>query len=302
LRSRIPIECDAKDMKDIKLKMAELKQIGDDGQSIESSSSKAPPGLISELFTLTGRAKAKGAADYISYLIHADCKFLVFGHHKEVLDVLEKQVISEKVDYIRIDGSTNQDKRETLVKRFQGTETCQVAILSITACGHGLNLTAAGTVVFAELYWVPGQIVQAEDRCHRIGTEYSTVSIHYLIAEDTLDETVWKTLNRKWTSMTSALNGCTEEIDAASLMKGSAASFQASVQSNDTAENNDRNGSSVVQRNHKKNVKTEGRGKREATSIEENDGPMAKRRTIDDYFKKGDSKSIPQVKSDIYNN
>ena len=46
------------------------------------------------------------------------------------------------------------------MEAFQKESRIQVAVLSITAAGVGLTLTAANAVVFAELVWVPGQILQ----------------------------------------------------------------------------------------------------------------------------------------------
>eukprot|EP00434_Breviolum_minutum_P024181 symbB.v1.2.021347.t1/scaffold1839.1/size99268/3 len=87
------------------------------------------------------------------------------------------------------------------------------ALLSITACGQGLTLTAAHTVVFAELYWVPGQMIQAEDRVHRIGQE-EMVDVHYCIAQGSLDELIFGTLNKKSKDTTGILDGHEQQLAA----------------------------------------------------------------------------------------
>ncbi|KAH0621362.1 hypothetical protein JD844_022546 [Phrynosoma platyrhinos] len=124
-----------------------------------------------------------------------------------------KQTAIAKTRYIRIDGSVASAERINLVNQFQKDPDTRVAILSIQAAGQGLTFTAATHVVFAELYWDPGHIKQAEDRAHRIG-QCSSVNIHYLIANGTMDPLMWAMLNRKAKVTGTTLNGKKEKLQA----------------------------------------------------------------------------------------
>ena len=62
--------------------------------------------------------------------------------------------------YIMITGRTPSSQRAELVHRFQTNALVKVAVLSILAASQGITLTAASTVVFAELHWTPGLIEQ----------------------------------------------------------------------------------------------------------------------------------------------
>ena len=72
------------------------------------------------------------------------------------------------------------ETRKKHVRSFQDNFHIRAAVLSIMAANVGITLTAASTVVFAEMHWTPSQLVQAEDRAHRIG-QRSCVNVHYLI-------------------------------------------------------------------------------------------------------------------------
>jgi SWI/SNF-related matrix-associated actin-dependent regulator 1 of chromatin subfamily A len=119
-------------------------------------------------YRLSGEAKVAGAIEFIDTLLEAGAKFLLFAHHKCVLDAYEDFCSKKKVKTIRIDGSVDPERRHKRVTEFQHNEDVRVAILSIAACSQGLTLTAASTVVFAELTWTPSIMQQAEDRAHRI--------------------------------------------------------------------------------------------------------------------------------------
>uniref|UniRef100_A0A8C2GTF9 Zinc finger, RAN-binding domain containing 3 n=1 Tax=Cyprinus carpio TaxID=7962 RepID=A0A8C2GTF9_CYPCA len=170
--------------------------------------------LITHMYKQTAVAKAGAVKDYIKMMLETEqLKFLVFAHHLSMLQACTEAVIEVKASYIRIDGSVPSAERIQLVHRFQNDPDTRVAILSIQAAGQGLTFTAASHVVFAELYWNPGQIKQAEDRAHRIG-QTTTVHIHYLIAKGTFDTVMWAMLNRKETVTGSALNGKKEYLKA----------------------------------------------------------------------------------------
>ena len=60
-------------------------------------------------------------------------------------------------------------------------------------------------MVFAELSWVPGDVSQAEDRCHRIGQENS-VLIQHLVVDGSLDARMAEVLVQKQKVLDRALD------------------------------------------------------------------------------------------------
>ncbi|XP_059024082.1 SWI/SNF-related matrix-associated actin-dependent regulator of chromatin subfamily A-like protein 1 [Mustela lutreola] len=148
-------------------------------------------------FNRTAEAKIPSVIEYILDLLESGReKFLVFAHHRIVLSAITTELERKHVPHIRIDGSTSSADREDLCQQFQLFEKHAVAVLSITAANMGLTFTSADLVVFAELFWNPGVLLQAEDRVHRIG-QSSSVSIHYLVARGTADDYLWPLIQEK---------------------------------------------------------------------------------------------------------
>ncbi|XP_052056444.1 DNA annealing helicase and endonuclease ZRANB3 isoform X2 [Apodemus sylvaticus] len=211
VRQRIPFDLPPAAVKELNASFEEWQKLM---KAPNSGAMETVMGLITRMFKQTAIAKAGAVKDYIKMLLQNDSlKFLVFAHHLSMLQACTEAAIESKSRYIRIDGSVPSSERIHLVNQFQKDPDTRVAILSIQAAGQGLTFTAASHVVFAELYWDPGHIKQAEDRAHRIG-QCSSVNIHYLIANGTLDSLMWAMLNRKAQVTGSTLNGRKEKLQA----------------------------------------------------------------------------------------
>ena len=153
--------------------------------------------ILMQLFKNTGTGKLPAIRRHCQGLL--DCptapKFLVFAHHHDVLDSLETTVFKD-VKIVRIDGKTPAKERQARIKAFQEDSTVRAAVLSITAAGVAITLTAASRAVFAELFWTPAALLQAEDRCHRIG-QTAEVQVDYIVAQNSVDDVLWPLVQEK---------------------------------------------------------------------------------------------------------
>ena len=167
---------------------------------------------IEGLKQLAVKGKLKQAIEWISDFIEVQDKLIVFATHKFVIDELMNTFGKIAV---KIDGSVVQNERQNAVDSFQNKPEIKLFIGNIKAAGIGITLTASSNVVFLELPWTPGDLVQAEDRCHRIGQKNS-VTIHYLLAADTIEEKIADLIDNKRKVLDAVLDG--KETDQESLL------------------------------------------------------------------------------------
>ncbi|KAE9601547.1 hypothetical protein Lal_00040522 [Lupinus albus] len=229
-RQQVFLDLADKDMKQINALFLELEMVK---AKIKASKSKdeadslkfAQKNLINKIYTDSAEAKIPSVLDYVGTVIEAGCKFLIFAHHQPMIDSIHEFLLKKKVGCIRIDGGTPAASRQQLVTEYQEKDAIKAAVLSIKAGGVGLTLTAASTVIFAELSWTPGDLIQAEDRVHRIG-QVSSVNIYYLLANDTVDDIIWDVVQSKLENLGQMLDGHENTLEVSTNESGNSSAKQ----------------------------------------------------------------------------
>ncbi|KAI4329648.1 hypothetical protein MLD38_028010 [Melastoma candidum] len=136
---------------------------------------------------------------------------IIFAHHHKVLDGIQEFIRQKGIGFVRIDGNTLPNDRQSAVNSFQMSSEVQIAVIGVTAGGVGLNLSSAQTVVFLELPPSSSWMLQAEDRAHRQGQK-NAVNIYYFCAKDTIDDMHWQYLNTSLYRVSSTTNGKRDAI------------------------------------------------------------------------------------------
>jgi SWI/SNF-related matrix-associated actin-dependent regulator 1 of chromatin subfamily A len=153
-----------------------------DAVSRLSEAARAAFTELSKLRHKTALAKLPMVVEHVREALDSDEKLVVMCWHIDVVEALAREFPGCAV----VTGETAVDARQGEVDRFQTDPACRLFIGTIRAAGVGITLTASSHVVFAELDWVPGNLSQSEDRCHRIG-QRNNVLVQHLVLDGSLD-------------------------------------------------------------------------------------------------------------------
>lgn len=179
-------------------------------EAAERASNAEVIAQIEALKQIAVRGKLNAVIEWVHDFLESGEKLVLFGVHKFVIDKLINEFRGVAV---KIDGSTSNIDKQKAVEAFQQDDNVRLLIGNIKAAGIGHTLTAASNVAFIEYPWTPGEMKQAEDRCHRIGQK-NCVNIHLLVAYHTIEGEIVELLDSKTQILDAVLDGEVTEMES----------------------------------------------------------------------------------------
>ena len=148
---------------------------------------------LTALQRLAARGKLAAALAWIHDFLASGEALVVFARHVEV----QRAVLARFPDGAAPARRGLRDRaRSAAIDRFQDPAGPPLIVCATRVAAQGITLTRASNVCFLELEWTPAIHDQAEDRCHRIG-QRDAVTAWYLLAAETIDETMARLIQRK---------------------------------------------------------------------------------------------------------
>jgi superfamily II DNA or RNA helicase len=172
-------------------------------------------GLLQEIFTPAALAHgvAEEAAGYDTasspkYVPSPRQKLVVFTEHRDTLQYLQDRIstlLGRAKAVVTIHGGMGREERKKAQEAFLHDPEVRV-LVATDAAGEGINLQRAHLMVNYDLPWNPNRIEQRFGRIHRIG-QTEVCHLWNLVAEETREGDVYRTLLRKLEEARKALGG-----------------------------------------------------------------------------------------------
>jgi SNF2 family DNA or RNA helicase len=116
---------------------------------------------------------------------------LVFSDH---VDPVEMVASGLKVNCATVTGSTPMGKRDQIARDFQAG-LIDVLVATTGTLSVGVTLTASRNVIYNDIPWTPGDLVQSTARIYRI-SQKRKCCVHY-VSWGPIDTMIINTINEK---------------------------------------------------------------------------------------------------------
>ncbi|KAL4997815.1 SNF2 family N-terminal domain-containing protein [Aspergillus recurvatus] len=166
---------------------------GKPSETIAALLSSLPPNLLRH-FSPSCSAKIRVLDQLLHHLRTSTSeKIVLVSNYTSTLNLLANLLSSLSLPFLRLDGSTPAQKRQSLVEDFNRhpASTCFAFLLSAKAGGTGLNLIGASRLVLFDVDWNPATDIQAMARIHRDGQKYHC-HIYRILLQGSLEEKIWQ--------------------------------------------------------------------------------------------------------------
>ena len=156
----------------------------------------------------TQEIKNNRITELMDVLNEIEGKAIIWGHwQKDIQNIVtEIEKIYGPGSVVDYYGLTPQEDRQDNIRQFQSDPKCRFMVGTPSTGGYGITLTAANTVVYYSNGYDLEKRLQSEDRAHRIGQKKNVTYID-IIAEDTVDDKIVKSLRKKINIASEVLGG-----------------------------------------------------------------------------------------------
>lgn len=143
-------------------------------------------------------------------------RVLIFSQMTKLLDILEDYLNVEfgNQAFERVDGSISVAERQAAIARFNQDTSRFVFLLSTRACGLGINLATADTVIIYDSDFNPHADIQAMNRAHRIG-QSKRLLVYRLVVRASVEERILQLAKKKLMldHLFANKSGCQKEVE-----------------------------------------------------------------------------------------
>ncbi len=140
------------------------------------------------------KAKLNALEDIIDDVTSSGKKLVIMARFIPEIDAIKKLLVKKNLSFSVITGDVKNRADE--ISKFQNDVDVLVFLGQIATAGLGITLTASSTMVFYSLDYSMSNFEQVKARIHRTGQKENCTYI-YLIASNTVDEKVMKSLKNK---------------------------------------------------------------------------------------------------------